>query len=231
MRLLTLLLLFATVAPADAQFRRDRGFAHQGDLALVIGVTGLESLALRPYEGGLGLRYRAADQTVLGAAIGGAVSDRETSGEYLAPEGGTVRDASGQNRRISLALWAEQHLGRRRRTVSPFVGAGVQVSSNWSDDEQTIAYRCPEITNCPPNDRVFGESERTSVGAGLILGAEVRLAGGVTLGGAYTLGAEYVRYESAYSRDTPSGPFTSGDEGDEWRYGIGTTQVGLSVYF
>ena len=67
MRVLLSLLAVSLVLPTAAAQRHR--FAQHGDLALVIGVSGLEDLALRPYEGGIGFRYRAADQTVIGAAV------------------------------------------------------------------------------------------------------------------------------------------------------------------
>lgn len=228
MRLLVATLLLVFLADAAQAQRR---FAEQGDLALVIGVNGLENLVLRPYEGGLGLRYRASDQTVVGAAVGLGFSSRDFTGENETPQGGEMREASSDGQRVSLALWTEQHIGRRRRTVSPFVGAGLQVSAWQNESEQVVGFACPEITDCPPVQRVEGEGEALSIGGGLIVGAEVRLARGVTLGGAYTLGAEYRRSESEFVRDSPDGPFVSRDEADGWEVGVGTTQVGLSIYF
>lgn len=88
MRFVVLALVAFLVLPvASAQRHR---FAQQGDLALVIGVTGLEDLALRPYEGGIGFRYRAADQTVIGAAV--ALNLTESDREVRNESGETAQD-------------------------------------------------------------------------------------------------------------------------------------------
>lgn len=228
MRFVVLALVAFLVLPvASAQRHR---FAQQSDLALVIGVTGLEDLALRPYEGGIGFRYRAADQTVIGAAV--ALNLTESDRELRNESGETAQDQTGDLERqgATFALWAEQHVGRRSRTVSPFVGAGVQVSVA-SDEQQSLAsYDCPE-GECPGSIRFVDESEDLSVGAGLLIGAEIRLARGVTLGGAYSIGAEYTRNESTSTRDYGDDVDVSSYEQDTWRIGVGTTQIGLSVYF
>ena len=229
---LSLLLLAVLIlsVPAEAQYRRGHAFAKQGDLALTIGVTGLEDLALRPYEGGLGLRYRAADRTVLGAAFGLEIYERESERTSRSGDADLTSADGGEGQRISLAAWMEQHVGRSRRTVSPFVGAGVQVSTFNREDERLFVSSC-DGDDCPREERSTADEEGLTVGGGLILGAEVRLARGVTLGGAYTLGAEYARIESTFTRTSNGETAVSGGESDTWRIGVGTTQVGLSVYF
>lgn len=228
MRVLLSLLAVSLVLPTAAAQRHR--FAQHGDLALVIGVSGLEDLALRPYEGGIGFRYRAADQTVIGAAVAlnlqeSDVAHRNESGDLLQEQNG---DAERQA--ATFALWAEQHVGRRRRTVSPFVGAGIQVSVGTSEEQSFATYDCP-AGECPGGVWTVDESEDLKVGAGLLIGAEIRLVRGVTLGGAYSIGAEYARYETTTTRDYGEDVVVAASERDNWRIGVGTTQLGLSVYF
>ena len=86
----------------SASAQHDRPFAEKGDLALVATVSG-DIPRLNPAFGGVGLRYRVADRTVLGASVGG---------QYDTSEDESANESAG--RRFSVALWNENHIGRRR---------------------------------------------------------------------------------------------------------------------
>ena len=219
------LVLFVSASSADAQ-RRGQTIAREGDLALTVGLAGLDDLALRPLDGGVGLRYRASDRTVLGASVGLTFSDREQESRSGGDEASfDESDTFG----TSLSLWTERHLGRSR-IVSPFIGLGGRASLIRTDARSTFVLSCDPTVNCPPITRSL-ESESLTVGGGLLLGAEVKLANGVTLGGAYTLGVEYSdtsRTVTVGSVDVAGGGSSSTNG---WRYGVGTTQLNLSVYF
>ena len=191
---LALLALLFLANSADAQ-RRHRALAKQGDLAIAVGFNGLETFRINPLAGGLGLRYRVADRTVLGTAF--AMGGRESTSVQEREEIQNVDQErtvtlESSRRTVSLALFVEQHVGRRRSAVSPFIGAGVQ--AGFGDDTQTSATR-----NESSNEEIVStqlrtvreESESTTFGAGLVLGAEVKIISGVTLAGAYTFGASY----------------------------------------
>ena len=232
------LLLFADTA--DAQFRRHRGIAERGDLAVAIGFSGLSNFVLNPIEGGVGLRYRAADQTVLGAAvsIGGSDSSTEYEDEFSGQTVTSTRTEESDSRSASLALWVEQHLGKRRSTVSPFVGAAIRVATGSGDSRIESVRTCPaEGPGCSSRrDGETQEIENTSFGGGLILGGEVKIVNGVTLSGAYTIGADYVEQDTRRVQlsevDGQEDQETEVDSHTEgWRYGVGTTQVALSIYF
>lgn len=216
MRLAPLALLVLLLVPAAARAQRARPFAEKGDLALVVGVSGLRDLS--PAFGGIGVRYRVAERTVIGTSIGlsFATDDRE---EFV----------SGQFTQTSatLAVWNENHLGRRGGIVSPFIGAGATFGiQNAEADLDDIP--C-DPAGCPETPVSFSQSETAfSVGVGALLGAEVRVARGITLGAAYTLGIAVERRDA--DRQTPLGPDDSFSS-TVIRGGTGLTDLTLSVYF
>ena len=215
------LLLFAS--SADAQRRHRSDFAKEGDLALTIGLAGLDDLALRPLDGGIGLRYRVAPRTVVGASVGVSFTDAEQDSR---DDEGVGEDAETDGASTSLSLWAEQHVGGSR-VVSPFIGLGGRIRLSRFDSQSTLSFDCVPDVDCSPLTR-RAESERVVASGGVLLGAEVRLARGLTLGGAYTLGAEYFESENTFRVE---GESQGRSVQSGWRYGVGTTQVALSVYF
>lgn len=221
MRLVLVALAFAFgSSAADAQFRRSPPFAERGDLALSVEIAGVE---LQPALGGVGMRYRVADRTVLGASVGLGVDLGDS-------EDGNAGEAASDRTSFRLTAWTEQHVARRARTVSPFVGAGasVRIEAASSESERTVPDGDGEVVL-----RQRQDADLLTVGAGLLLGAEVRLARGVTLGGAYILGAEYARRESRSESDGFAGevPSVSRSEQSSVRFGTGATDIVLSVYF
>ncbi len=200
MRLATLAALILLAPAASAQ--RARPFAAKGDVALVVGLSGDTFTRLNPAFGGIGLRYRATDGTVVGASVGFQVQSLD----------GDDQSGNGSQRSVSLALWNENHLGRRRGIVSPFLGAGATFRAGRQAQE-----RGPEE---------FSATDY-SVGVGALLGAEVKLARGVTLGAAYTLGVEVLTRSFSATPDPSQVP---GDQ-TSVRVGTGLTDLHLSVYF
>lgn len=227
MRLSLLLLAFVFFpSDADAQ-RRGQALAREGDLALSIGLGSLSDLALRPLDGGVGLRYRVADRTVFGASVGLSFTEQEVERGF---EGDRSDEEETDVLETSLSLWAERHIGGSR-VVSPFVGLGGRVSLYRFDSASELTGPCLDLAPCPEPTRRSRDYDRRTASAGVMLGAEVKLARGVTLGGAYTLGAEYSEIEETYIIDGPDVSQDQTREQSGWRYGVGTTQVGLSIYF
>ena len=228
MRLVLLAVLVLSALPADAQRRRDRPFAERGDVALLATLNGLDVVRLSPALGGVGVRYRLADQTVLGTSLGLSVFSADADGGDDSQDQRNDQDAID----ATLSVWVEQHVGRRRRTVSPFVGAGVQVGGGTADftSDQTF-FPCGDPADCGPVTRT-SESERRTlrVAGGVFVGAEVRLAAGVTLGGAYTFGVRYTDTEdTARLRGTDVDDDLTFDR-QLVEVGTGTTGISLSVY-
>ncbi|OZC02558.1 outer membrane beta-barrel protein [Rubricoccus marinus] len=222
--LLVLLALVLFTADAEAQ-RRGQTLAREGDLALTVGLVGLDDLALRPLDGGIGLRYRLTDRSVVGASVGLTFADRDQENQSDNVESFDESDTFGS----SVSLWTERHVGRSR-VVSPFIGLGARARFVRTDASNTFEPSCDPTVSCPPVTRTL-DAETVSVGGALLLGAEVKLARGITLGGAYTLGVDY----SETSRTTTvSGPDVAGGgsgTSKSWSYGVGTTDLSLSVYF
>ncbi|WP_420457136.1 hypothetical protein [Rubrivirga sp.] len=232
MRWLLVALVLLSAADAHAQFRRAEPFAEKGDVALVAELAGLSDLRLLPTLGGIGVRYRLADQTVFGTSVSVQVIDFESESDGEDQRG--ERNEDREDSDFAVALWLEQHLGPRRRAVSPFVGAGLQIGAGSSESTSERSYfPCRPSDECELQTQRFDTSrESMSVGGALFVGAEVRLVRGVTLGGAYTLG---VRYTDAEFR-------TEGDDGrgnslDETRddsaltVSTSASRLSLSVYF
>ena len=228
MRFVLLAVLVCSALPADAQRRRGQPFAERGDVALLATLNGLDVVRLSPALGGVGVRYRVADQTVLGTSVGLSVlaGDSEADGD------GQGQSSDQDAVDATLSVWVEQHVGRRRRTVSPFVGAGVQVgggTDSYTVDQTFLP--CADPADCAPVTRSAETERRTlRVAGGVFVGAEVRLAAGVTLGGAYTFGVRYTD-----SEDTRR--FVDAGVDDEQTFGrqllevgTGTTGISLSVY-
>ena len=244
-QLVALLVVFAAsslAAPAaDAQFRRDKRFAKQGDVALVAGISGLQVLQLRPVLSGIGVRYWVADQTVLGLSVGGSIQDAEIENTQDDQEGEVIREDTNANTSTTatLSVWMEQHVGRRNRAVSPFVGAGLQLSvvDAELDYESVIQLTCQDGAECPTIVRRLESSETArTLGGGLVVGAEVRLARGVTLGGAYTVSGRY-RESDRSSRQTlkrddqDTQVEEQSSESGRFEFGTGVSELNLSVYF
>ena len=207
--LLAVLVLVLAAAPADAQFRRSQPFAEKGDFAVLAEVSGLDVLQLRPAVGGVGIRYRVADQTAVGLSVG-------VNG-FSASAGSDDRDQNVSGTDVRVSTWFEQHVGRRSRTVSPFVGAGVRFNAGRNTSSDGLGPNAFE-----------SEVSQFGVGGALLLGAEVRLARGVTLGGAYTLGVEYQRNEQSF---TAPGTDPGSQVQDVVRFGTGVTNLAVSAYF
>ncbi len=225
--LLVALAVLLSALPADAQRRRAQPFAEKGDVALVATLDGLASLRLEPLLGGVGVRFRLADQTVLGTSLGLSVSTADTEREDGDQDSSNSQDRSD----ATVSVWVEQHLGRPRRLVSPFVGGGVQVGGGTTTSTSEDRFLpCGPDQDCDPVVRTFENEQRTvRVGAGVFVGAEVRLAAGVTLGGAYTFGIGYT--------DTEVTTELGGDRIDDQTWtsrflnvGTGTSRISLSVY-
>ncbi|GAB5535137.1 MAG: hypothetical protein Rubg2KO_13860 [Rubricoccaceae bacterium] len=230
-QLVALLAVIFVTAPADAQRRRHHSFAKKGDVALVAQLNGLSVQAFNPSLGGLGLRVRLADQTAIGVGFGATVFDGDGDQQVTATE---VRGTEYSGTNLSGSLWLEQHVGARRRTVSPFIGGGVSVGYLSDDRTQARPFpRCDDTGACEIElaDQV-NESSRVSVQAGLILGAEVRVVKGVTLGGGYALGAGYTWWESRRVEVRGDGEQTT-LETSQGTFQLGTASSGLnlSIYF
>ena len=215
---------------ASAQRRGAPRFAEQGDVALVIGVQGLDVLRLQPALGGIGVRYRLADRTVVGASVGIDVQFADDYSEDAQDTSEREFDRSS----VVGAVWFEQHVGRPRRAVSPFVGAGVQfgVASSEATSERAVR-PCPPSQDCGLlTQAVVTETDTRFVAGGLALGAEVRLVRGVTLGGAYTLGVRYTEADLENRiEQTNQETRVQAQESQGLRFGTGTSELSLSVYF
>lgn len=214
MRLAALsLLAVLTVLPASAQ--RSRPWAEKGDVALVVSISGGGLTDLTPALGGIGVRYRVTDRTVVGTSVGFDYATFDEDGS----------DASVTERGLRLALWNENHLGRRTGLVSPFLGAGATFSVN-NQEREFVRTPCDDVV-CPgAPQRESASGTVLSFGVGALLGAEVRLARGVTLGAAYTLGV-------AVDRESQESTFNPNPPGDRTivRVGTGVSDLNLSVYF
>ena len=220
-------LLFAAL-PADAQRRRGQPFAERGDVALVATLSGLDVVQLQPALGGVGVRYRLADQTVLGTSLGFGVLADDTDGSA----GDQGQQSDGDIVDATVSVWVEQHVGRRRRTVSPFVGAGVQLGGGTAEFSSDLTvFPCGDPAACAPQTRT-SETERRTLRAagGVFAGAEVRLAAGVTLGGAYTFGARYTDTEDTQRRAGLGAPDEQTFDRRRLEVGTGTSRISLSVY-
>ena len=240
--LLVLLVTSTLAAPAaDAQFRRDKRFARQGDVALVVGISGLQVLQLRPVLSGIGVRYRVADQTVLGLSVGGSVQDFEDESSQEDQNRDVIRENTFTNTTTTatLSIWMEQHLGKRNRTVSPFVGAGLQLSygDGEYDRESILQPSCQTGVPCDPiMQRQEASQTSRAFGGGLVVGTEVRLIRGVTLGGAYMVSGTY-RETDRSSRQTLVQPDRDTQVEEElgmssgFQFGTGVSELNLSVYF
>lgn len=211
MRLATLAVLVLLASAAQAQ--RARPFAEKGDVALVVGLSGDTFTRLNPAFGGIGLRYRATDRTVVGGSVGFQFQSLDAGAD--APSA----------RSVSVALWNENHLGRRRGVVSPFLGAGATFRAGRQARSATVA-DCTDGLCGPPRTVEFSTTQ-VAVGVGALVGAEVKLARGVTLGAAYTLGIEV----ETQAFGSPSGLFPQPDDATLVRIGTGVTDLQLSVYF
>lgn len=215
-----LLLVLVVLIPATAVAQRDRPFAEKGDVALVASIPALNVLNLEPALGGVGLRYRVADRTVVGASIG---LQYDVSGQDR-----TEESYESVDRRISVALWNENHLGRGRGPVSPFLGAGAVFRIGDRRFEQNNA-ACSPDEPCPDQPvTVRLTNNEAVIGGGLLAGAEVRLARGVTLGAAYVLGVEVSRLRFD---QTPVGAQGRPTGQNAVRFGTGVTDLHVSVYF
>ena len=240
--LLVLLVASTLAAPAaDAQFRRDKRFARQGDVALVVGISGLDALQLRPVLSGIGMRYRVADQTVIGLSVGGSIRDAENESSREDPEGEVIRESTetGTLTTATFSIWMEQHLGRRNRSVSPFVGGGLQLSvvDSEFDSESVLQLSCQTVVPCP----LIVERNETletarAVSGGLAIGAEVRVIRGVTLGGAYTVSGTYresdrTTRQTTKRDDQDTEVEDQSSEQSRFEFGTGVSQLNLSIYF
>ena len=230
MRVLALAALALLLADAaDAQRHRDRPIAEQGDVALTAEIGPLSDAQLVPLLGGVGVRYRLSDATVFGASVGGGVSTSED--EVSVGDGDEVRtqrvertDASGR-----LAVWLEQHLGRGRGPVSPFVGAGLRAGAGSTTTEFRAEASCVTCDPAPLTSTT--ESDSWSVGGALFLGAEVRLARSVTLGAAYQLGLTYATSEVEVGAvDSRPEPSVQQNERSFLSLGTSLSRLTLSVY-
>lgn len=220
---------------AEAQ-RRQRAFAEQGDLALVAVARGLDVVRLTPLDSGVGLRYRVTDQTVLGASLGLSLADRDEDASRDVTDNSEFSDETGNSStRLRVSMWLEQHLGRGRGPISPFVGAGLRLAT--SDDgtrvERHLGAGCSAGAVC--SSVIENERASVAVGAALLLGAEVKLARGVTLGAAYTLGAEYRTDEQTTTvtdRRDGAPDFVDRRIQDARTVSLGTglTELALSIY-
>jgi opacity protein-like surface antigen len=213
-----LILLALALIPVAASAQRSRPIAEKGDVALVAAISGVSFTQLTPAFGGVGVRYRVADRTVIGTSVGF---------QYQTLDQGEIDDELTQ-RSVSVALWNENHLGRGLGVVSPFLGAGTTFRAGSTRSERT-GTTCDE-TQCPGPVVTLRQSRTDlSFGVGALLGAEVRLARGVTLGAAYTLGVEV--YRSREERTGPDGSVTEYGPDTSVRAGTGTTDLHVSVYF
>ena len=212
-----LLVPISSAAPAQ----RAGPFAENGDFAVVAAVPALNVLALEPALGGVGVHYRVADRTVIGASVDLQYATDEQD----------VNGAAGtfERRRLSVTVWNENHVGRRRGVMSPFLGAGVTFRAGDEDAEQDNP-GCDPSAPCPPDQPASYRrtTSETAFGAGALLGAEVRPARGVTLGAAYVLGVEVARTRGDLTvPGQPDQEFSN----TVVRVGTGTSDLHVSVYF
>ena len=220
--------LVATSLPTDAQRRRQAPFAQRGDVALVAELAGLDDATLLPLLGGVGVRYRAADRTVLGTSLGLNVVSRESD------QDGADRDGASELRGVDFraSAWVEQHLRTRQRVVSPFVGGGLSVGAGRTEQSSSQTSACAGDPACDPSVfRNESSRETITVGGALFVGAEVRVVRGVTLGGAYALGAEYTDAETRFERSVNGAVDADRFSDRGWAVGTSTTRIALSVYF
>ena len=229
MRLLVLVLACVLAsAPAEAQ-RRRHAIAKKGDVALVAQIDGLSLRGFSPALGGVGLRVRAADQTVVGLGFGLRLDD--TDDEVRLPDQ-EARDVGRTAADVRGVLWMAQHIGSKRRTVSPFVGAGVTAAYS------SATYRSPSyIQTCDADGACTvallvqeHEVSYTALGGGVALGAEVKLANGITVGGAYGFGVEAYHQETRSDQPLPNDNRVSVRRQTGFRAGTRAPTLNLSVY-
>lgn len=213
MRLLAALLGLIVVLPSPAAgqphrdgARRDAGRAGR---VAVVGSVPWESLSsFPPSVGGVGVRYGASERTVLGGTLGLSVSSSNGASDLSSVRG---------------ALWVEQHLGRPRGPVSPFVI--VELDASRYDNGSTYVYPdCIPDSPCPP---VWsGEETVSSLGGSVGAGAEVRLLRGLTLSGGYRvrLAGERVSFGSFPGAPEPQDLNTV-------TLRTGAADLRLSIYF
>ena len=212
MRRACLVLALAVVfaLPAAAQ---DVPFAERGDLAVVAAFGSVNINQLPPALSAAGVRYWIGNRTVLGAAVSLNVASYRQ---------GTEESDRGN---AGLEVWSERHVGRRSRSVSPFVGAGVRASRSHDRGRGP----CPDPVACLPGVEGLHARTLVSAGAGVLAGAEVRLYRGVTLGAAATLGVDVQRDTRTFTPDGGAPVDLDSFRGVVLR--TGGTDLHLSVYF
>lgn len=205
------LVLLAVLLPLAASAQRGRPIAERGDVALVAEISRSDGLGLLPVLGGLGVRYRLTDRSVIGTSVGVRYTTADRDGD------------ESTSQRYSVALWNENHVGSGRGVVSPFVGAGVRLAV--TDDD----YRTGTVFDPPGPVPVASSTTSLAVGAGALVGAEVRLARGVTLGAAFMLGVDVTKADRTVR-------FSDGTEDADRAptvvsFGTNVSELVLSVYF
>lgn len=214
------LFVLACLLPLVASAQRSRPFAQKGDVALVVAIPAVNILNLEPAFGGVGLRYRVADRYVLGGSAGFQTQD-------VSNEGRNSEDYAGLA--VTGSLWLEHHIGRRAGSVSPLYGLGLTAQTSSFDAtyvrEETVCTG-DGCTTLPVTYDLT--NARTAVGAGALLGVELRLARQITLGAAYVVGLEVSSQRSESPRE---GGTVDAFESDGLRAGTGLTDLHLSIYF
>ena len=196
----------------------------QKSRALLFTFNGLNTLGAGNFNGGIGGKYFLSPAMAVRGGLQFGTSHTTISANPIAPATGT--DGSNTSMQYGLSAAMEYHLLPTR--VSPYVGAGVSVSSMTTEAKNAVIGAPPPAQTTVKNAAGGGAGLR--LGAGGLLGVEFFLTKEISLSTEYMLG---FNMNNPYDQEVINGATTTTTKGNPF-WGINVSTVGfltLSVYF
>jgi len=194
-------LILSTVSSAQSQPAKT---ISQGNKAILFNFTGLSTIALTGYQGGIGAKYFLSDEMAVRAMLDFGLNNTTTKGTA------GFKDATNDITAFGIGGGLEYHLPIST-SVSPYLGGVVSFITN----NQTITPTVPNGVSATQN-----KITTTTFGLGAIAGVEYFFNQNLSLGAEYQFGFS-----------TASSSSTGTQDQSTLQLGFQTVGLTLGVYF
>jgi hypothetical protein len=190
------------------------GEGHKGDKGLCFSVSGLSSVGIGQYEGGIGGKYWVSNKLAIVSSIGGNAQRRTRSASVA-----NYTDDKSTSSTCSFFAGLEDHFFRNNR-ISPYLGGGLHFSISNASSYQSLPKDNP-----PPTAAKKVTNNFWSYGVRGFCGIEFFFTDWVSLSGQYQI--DY------YSTKSTAKTILVGGQGvtqpKEMKYTANSLSMGTSV--
>jgi len=213
---LAFLLVFTGISSAEESGAK----GHKGDKGICFSVSGLSSVGIGQYEGGIGGKYWISKKLALISSIGISVNRQTTTSSHV-----DYTDTKNNYIRFSLFAGVEDHFFIKNK-ISPYWGGGLRFSTYTNTIYPSLRIDHPSPGSTKKDKRTTG-----TFGIRGFCGIEYFFADWVSLAGQYQI--DYYYEKSTRKRTVVEGPgVTQPRESKSTRttLGLGTSSLVATFY-